>query len=347
MSLVALYSSPDLDLILDQDDGDVEVVSRVDDVDLVYPRVQGASISLKRAADFNIEVQFDGLLPRTILTRSLLAGTHVLAFPTNRRWKLASTHITRATPAPTLPGSVGAGTHEDASTSSGFTTCTSGSFTPSNAFLLVWVVGKHSGGGGPDDVSSISDTFSDTITWTKIDTQIGGSKVSGSLWRGEGWSSGAGTVTATFGNTQDNIRLIIDSYSGVDGSPVISESAKNLDTTGAFTVNLGGIGSSNRSHAGVGTQSPPASITAGSNETEVGPYGTTGSGGAHVGSQTQHGTSNGQDTGCNWSSLGTVDNVGVAAELAAAAALGDDEIAVATSPVATPGPTPNPIMVPR
>ena len=201
------------------------------------------------------------------------------------------------------------------------TALTTSSFTPTKDFLIVsWGTSSDITPSSP----SISDTFSDTITWTqRVD---GGTfnNATAQVWTGAGYVSGAGTITVEFGALQNRVVVFVDTTDGEDGTTPIPETASDNNILTTMDIALTDVPTGNRSYGAIISRKDDNGITVGANETELNEVATA-AGGKRARFQSQYGD-DGFDTSVNWSDLSTTQNIGCAMEVAADAVAADEEV---------------------
>ncbi len=303
-----MYSNPDVELWLTLDDADAKTVRTEDDGDQLAYKIVGGWIDKKSDDAFLIHIEYPGFsgdwdtddMPQGSLdiSSSLLKDVY---------WDDIIFRAARKVPKPRSPGSVSAGTPDGIGTSENSTSAVTGSFTPSNSLIML-AVGFNDATPG---TTTITDSFSDTITWTLVKRQVQNIRCVVEIWEGRGWVSGAGTVTATNTVTLDSLHIFADTFGGHDTSDPIPENNGAGNALSTLSVTLIDIGSGNRSYGAVNSRGGTG-VTQGANENEL-----QDSGVGNSNTQSQYGNL-GFDTDVNWSDLATGRNAGAAAEIAEA-----------------------------
>lgn len=236
--------------------------------------------------------------------------------------------VTRKNPRPTPPGSVGTVVNDTSWTDSDVAasgSTSSSSYTPSNPVIIVSLGFGYDGAtNGAPGITNITDTFSDTITWTQIVKRNNGATSGASgkeVWVGTGWSSGPGAITLVrdaIDTNMSRVEVLVNSVDGINTSAPSAESASSYGTSSTQSVTLGGIAADARSYGSIRSKQDDDGITPGTNENEIAEV-ATGSGGNRGRVQAQYGDL-GTDTTVNWSALTTLENAAVAFEMQSAAA---------------------------
>lgn len=172
--------------------------------------------------------------------------------------------------------------------------------------------------GGDISISSVTDTFTGTGSWTIVqDSNTSEQQNTGFIaYATLGGTPGSGTVTVNVVNNA--MRTVIDVYEVTDHDGV-SQSATNTGTATTLTVTFSGSPASDSlvfAAVGSRTDADP-DVTPGTDFTELGEVFSAGTfRQAHV--QCQYDAA-GADTTSDWSTLPTRANIGIAIEIAAAA----------------------------
>ena len=186
------------------------------------------------------------------------------------------------------------------------TSDTTASISPTGGSLLIaWVATRA--GGGPQ-THSISDTLTGTGAWTQLTDTVGDSR--GSLFYAvAGPSPGTGTITFTYGGTQNRRSFIVAEVTGQDtATPVVGS---NIVTGSGATLNISlptSVDDGNLAYSAIGAHDS-ASITPGTGETELTEVSS--GGGGEMRSQSQYGTDQTHD----WSGLATSDQIAAIIEI--------------------------------
>jgi hypothetical protein len=189
-------------------------------------------------------------------------------------------------------------------------------FSPAANSLVIVQFGNADVVGTSGGPITISDTFAGGLgAWATIaSVQATGSGTS--PWRSTVWRAQAtgspGTGTVRFVATANNNRheWIIVETQGHDTSTPISEFATNTSTANTLDVALGGIAAGNLA-MGFLTSRDGTGATPGANEREITEI--TAGAGIVFRAQAEDGT----DNTVNWTTIGTMVNIGIAFEIAA------------------------------
>lgn len=189
---------------------------------------------------------------------------------------------------------------------------TTGLFTPTADALLVgaWSA-RHTG--SPIVTFSFSNTHAGSGAWAAVEVTSGGIRRHSQSYSQVGPSPGIGTVTNTYGGTNPiRTSWIISEITGHDTTTPVSESSTAIGNATTLAVTLTSIAAGNLAIGTIASLAA-ASITPGTNETEVAEVSSGGTG--PIITQMEYGT----DTNVDWSGLATTANLGVAIEYAQAA----------------------------
>ena len=281
-------------------------------------RVSSFDLDRRGSDEWLIRVFQEGVLKETIDTsvESLGIRSFLSSLDTLNPLDRLQLQVGRITPRPRPPGSVGAGSQDGSGTNTG-TSVSTASFTPSNSEFVISVI-QADNAGDVGTVTSITDTFADTITYTAGPTvTVGNPRLRCTIYYGTGWSSGAGVVTANFSDSELRSVISVDTFAGVHTTTPESENNNGTSTAATLSISLVGVAANNRSFGAVGSRQDDDGISPGASFTELLDLDDPG-GGNRCRLHTQYATSVGGATPVDWSALNTLGNAGLAVELAEA-----------------------------
>lgn len=199
------------------------------------------------------------------------------------------------------------------------TTVTTGTLSPTaNALLIVTNAGRHN---ASMTISSVTDTFTGTGSWTLYQAELfDGSRYVRTLVAvaQAGSSPGSGTVTVTYSANVARKAIALDEVTGHDTSTPVVQNNSNSGTGATLTVTQSGTpASTSLMWGGIGDADAGATTgVADANYTENFDI-DSGGGGTQITLQGMYDLVS-ADTTTDWDSLASINNVGVAIEIAEA-----------------------------
>lgn len=203
-------------------------------------------------------------------------------------------------------------------------TFTTGSFSPTGGALLL-VSGNVLATGGGLTISSVTDTFSGTGSWTIVQLRATDFQDNTGFIAYATLGSTPGSGTVTVNTSVNSIRTTVDVYeaTGQDATTPVVQSKTGSGTADTLSLTLDSTPAADSLvFAAVATRSSSdPDITPGSNFTELGEISSGGTF-AQANIECQYDAASATTT-VDWSTLPTITNVGVAIEIAAAAGGGE------------------------
>lgn len=152
----------------------------------------------------------------------------------------------------------------------------------------------------PASTNTLSDSFSDTLTYEALENPSGAGRLT--IFLVTGYHTGTGTFTCTFSSATIAQALIVDEITSYNPFDIGIESQTGTGTSSTASLTFSDFATRNIFWGSIADQNNTGSISPGSGETELAEYATGGCNPCAI-IQTQYG----EDTTFNWSGLASVN----------------------------------------